>query len=109
MTPSFQRTLRELRLPAFVVLSLAVLASLGWSTRRMERGLRLSTPSMCSRLVDEAFGLDAARTPDSVLLARLLVHRRRCAGDADYVEQARRLMLNAQRVADARALLVEAA
>ena len=108
MSPSLQRTLRELRLPVFVALSFAVVAELVWGTRQLERNRRVSTPSLCSRLVDDAFGLDAARTPDSVLLTRLLVHRARCAGDPTYVEQARRLMLNVQRVADARALLAEA-
>jgi hypothetical protein len=108
MSPSLQRTLRELRLPAFVALSLIVVTGLVRSARQLERNRRISTPSMCSRLVDEAFGLDAARTPDSVLLTRLLVHRSRCAGDPTYVEQARRLMLNVQRVADARALLADA-
>jgi hypothetical protein len=108
MSPSLQRTLRELRLTAFVAVSLIVVAGLVRATQQLEGSRRISTPSMCSRLVDEAFGLDAARTPDSVLLARLLVHRSRCAGDPTYVEQARRLMLNVQRVADARALLKEA-
>jgi hypothetical protein len=108
MIPSLQRTLRELRLPAFVALSLVGVAGLAWSTHRLEAGRHVSTPSVCSRLVDEAFGLDAARTPDSVLLARLLAHRSRCAGDATYVDQTRRLMLNVQRVEDARALLGDA-
>jgi hypothetical protein len=107
MTASFQRTLRELRLPALVALSLSVVAVLAWETHRLERH-GAPTPSVCSRLVDEAFGIDAARTPDSVLLTRLLVHRSRCSGDAIYVEQARRLMLNVGRVGDARALLAEA-
>jgi hypothetical protein len=110
MTPNLQRTLRELRLPGFVALSLIVVATLVWSTRRLEKR-RITTESvqsMCSRLVDEAFGLDGARTPDSVLLTRLLVHRSRCKGDPTYVDQARRLMLNVQRVDDARVLLVDA-
>jgi len=108
MTPSLQRTLRELRLTAFVALSLVVIAALVSSAHRLESSRNVSMPSLCSRLVDEAFGLDAARTPDSVLLTRLLVHRARCSGDATYVEKARRLMLNVQRVDDARALLAEA-
>jgi hypothetical protein len=110
MTPSFQRTLRELRLPAFLALSLVVVAALVLATRRIEKS-RLTTESVqsvCARLVDEAFGLDGARTPDSVLLKRLLVHRSRCAGDATYVEQTRRLLLNMQRVGDAHALLADA-
>jgi hypothetical protein len=110
MTPSLQRTLRELRPTAFAALSLVVAAALVLSTRRIEkrRLMAQSVPSMCTRLVDEAFGLDGARTPDSVMLKRLLVHRSRCAGDATYVEQTRRLLLNVQRVADARALLADA-
>lgn len=110
MSPSIQRTLRELRLPAFVALSFIVVATLVWSTRQLEkrRITTASVQSVCSRLVDEAFGLDGARTPDSVLLTRLLVHRSRCAGDPTYVDQARRLMLNVQRVDDARALLADA-
>ena len=107
MTPSFQRTLRELRLPALVALSLGVIAAIAWSTHRLEMS-GAPTPSRCSRLVDEAFGIDPARTPDSLLLARLLAHRSRCTGDATYVDQARRLMLGVQRVGDARALLREA-
>ncbi len=110
MSPSLQRTLRELRLPAFVALSLVVVTTLLWSTRLIERR-RLTTQSVqsvCSRLVDEAFGLDGARTPDSVLLKRLLAHRSRCKGDPTYVDQARRLMLSVQRVDDARALLADA-
>jgi len=107
MTPNVQRTLRELRLPALVALALSVVMVLAAETRRLERH-PAPTPSMCSRLVDEAFGIDAARTPDSVLLKRLLVHRSRCNGDAIYIEQARRLMLNVGRVGDARALLAEA-
>src|SRR3954462_11183901 len=109
MSPSFQRTLRELRLPVFVALSIMAVAALVWTTRRLERGRRIAAPSVCSRLVDEAFGLEAAGTPDSVLLTRLLVHRSRCAGHATYVEQARRLMLSLQRVDDARSLLADAA
>lgn len=111
MSPSIQRTLRELRLPAFVALSVIVVATLVWSTRQLEkrRITTASVQSVCSRLVDEAFGLDGARTPDSVLLTRLLAHRSRCAGDPTYVDQARRLMLNVQRVDDARALLADAA
>jgi hypothetical protein len=110
MTPSLQRTLRELRPTAFAALSLVVVAALVLSTRRIEKSrlMAQSVPSMCARLVDEAFGLDGARTSDSVLLKRLLVHRSRCAGDATYVEQTRRLLLNVQRVADARALLADA-
>jgi hypothetical protein len=108
MTPGLQRTLRELRLPVLVALSCVVIAALAWSAHGLEASRRISTPSVCSRLVDEAFGLDAARTPDSVLLTRLLVHHARCTGDATYVEQARRLMLNVQRVDDARALLADA-
>src|SRR4051794_27511211 len=108
MRPTVQRALRELRLPMVVALSLGVVAALAWATHRLEmRGA--PTPSRCSQLVDEAFGLDAARTPDAVLLARLLVHRLRCTGDATYVAQARRLMLNLQRVREARALLADAA
>ena len=110
MSPSLQRTLRELRLPALVALSVIVVAASVWSTRQIEQS-RIATQSVqlvCSRLVDEAFGLDGARTPDSVLLTRLLVHRSRCTGDPTYVDQARRLMLNVQRVDDARALLAEA-
>ena len=110
MTPSFQRTLRELRPTAFAALSLVVIAALVLSTRRIEKS-RLtaqSIPSVCARFVDEAFGLDGARTPDSVLLKRLLVHRSRCAGDATYVEQTRRLLLDLQRVDEARALLADA-
>jgi hypothetical protein len=107
MTPSSQRTLRELRLPALVALSLGVIAAIASSTHRQEmRGA--PTPSRCSRLVDEAFGDDPGRTPDSVLLARLLTHRSRCTGDATYVDQTRRLMLDVQRVGDARTLLHEA-
>jgi E3 ubiquitin ligase len=111
MSPSIQRTLRELRLPAFVALSVIVVATLVWSTRQLEkrRITTASVQSVCSRFVDEAFGLDGARTPDSVLLTRLLVHRSRCTGDPTYVDQARRLMLNVQRVDDARALLADAA
>ncbi|HEX7981696.1 MAG TPA: GIDE domain-containing protein [Gemmatimonadaceae bacterium] len=110
MTPNLQRTLRELRLPAFVALSFVVVATLVWSTRRLEKGriTSSSVQSVCARLVDEAFGLDGARTPDSVLLTRLLVHRSRCKGDPTYVDQARRLLLSVQRVDDARALLVDA-
>jgi len=110
MTPSLQRTLRELRPTAFAALSLVVVAALVLATRRIEKS-RLtmqSVQSVCARLVDEAFGLDGARTPDSVLLKRLLVHRSRCAGDATYVEQTRRLLLDVQRVGDARALLADA-
>ena len=100
MSPSIQRTLRELRLPAFVALSVIVVAALVWSTRQLEkrRITIASVQSVCSRLVDEAFGLDGARTPDSVLLTRLLVHRSRCAGDPTYVDQARRLMCQGARV-----------
>jgi hypothetical protein len=110
MTASFQRTLRELRLPAFVALSLIVVTTLVWSTRRLEkdRVTTQSVQSVCARFVDEAFGLDGARTPDSVLLTRLLAHQSRCKGDPTYVDQARRLMLNVQRVDDARALLADA-
>jgi hypothetical protein len=107
MSSSFQRTLRELRLPALVALSLGIVAALAWSTHRLEMS-GAPTPSRCSRLVDEAFGIEPARTPDSVLLARLLTHRPRCTGDATYVDQARRLMLNVQRVDDARRLIGEA-
>jgi hypothetical protein len=107
MTPSLQRTLRELRLPALVALSLGVIAAIAWSTHRLEMS-GAPTPSRCSRLVDEAFGIDPARTPDSLLLARLLTHRSRCTGDAAYIDQTRRLLLNLQRVGDARALLREA-
>ena len=107
MTPSLQRTLRELRLPALVALSVGVIAALAWSTHRLEMS-GAPTPSRCSRLVDESFGIDPARTPDSVLLARLLVHRSQCTGNATYIDQARRLLLNMQRVGDARALLREA-
>jgi len=110
MSPSLQRTLRELRLPALVALSVIVVAASVWSTRQIEQSriTAQSVQSVCSRLVDEAFGLDGARTPDNVLLTRLLVHRSRCTGDPTYVDQARRLMLNVQRVDDARVLLAEA-
>jgi len=107
MTPGFQRTLRELRLPTFVALSLVVVTALELATRRLEKG-SVRTQSVCARLVDEAFGLDAARTPDSVLLTRLLDHRSRCTGDTTYLDRARQLMLDVHRIDDARALIADA-
>ena len=53
MTPGFQRTLRELRLPTFVALALVVVTALELATRRLEKG-SVRTQSVCARLVDEA-------------------------------------------------------
>lgn len=108
MSPGMWRALRAASTPLLLVLTLAVAGSLAWLIARRE-ALRTVTPTVCSRAIDEAFGLDASRTSDAVLLDRLLAHRARCAGDAAYVDQARRLMVNLQRVDDARALLDEAA
>lgn len=94
-------------LPLLVVSTMAVGGALAWLTYQREL-MRVWTPTRCSRAIDESYGLDASSTPDSVLLARLLVHRDRCMDDAAYVDQTRRLMLNLLRTDDARALLDEA-
>lgn len=107
MSPSFWRALRATSAPLLVVATLAVGGVLAWLTHRREVGHQ-RTPTTCSRAIDEAFDVDAATVSDAVLLGRLLVHRERCMGDAMYVDQARRLMLDLQRIGDARALLDEA-
>ena len=68
MSPSFQRTLRELRPTVFVALSLVVVAELVWATRRLEQSRRVATPSVCSRLVDEAFAHPAVRARRPILV-----------------------------------------
>ena len=93
--------------PLIVVSSLAVGGTLAWLTHQRELQ-RFRPPTVCSRAIDEAYGLDASTIADSVLLARLNTHRDRCIGDAGYVDQSRLLMLNLQRIDAARALLDEA-
>ena len=107
MSPSLSRALRALSVPLLVVATLATGGALAWGTHTRER-LRVRTPTACSRAIDEAFGIDASTTTDAVLLDRLLATRTRCMGDAAFVDQARRLMLNLQRIDAARALLDEA-
>ena len=107
MSPTLARTLRTMRVPLLVVATLVAGGTLTWLVHRREAG-RFAPPTACSRAIDAVFGSDASTTADSVLLARLLVHRDRCVGDATYVDQARRLMMNLQRLDDARALLDEA-
>lgn len=108
MSPSLSRALRAMSGPVLVISALAAGGTLAWLTHQRE-ALRAPAPTVCSRALDEAFGIDASTTSDAVLLSRLLAHRDRCLGDAAYVDQARRLMLNLERTQDARALLEEAA
>ena len=107
MPPSLQRMLRTNGLPLTLLCCVAAAALLAWLTARRE-GASERTPTACSRAMGEVFAGDAASAPDSVLLDRLMVHAGQCEGDAEFVDQARRLMLILQRPADARALLERA-
>jgi hypothetical protein len=101
------RALRAMGLPLLVVSSLMAGGTLAWLTHQRE-AVRIRTPTRCSRVIDEAYGLDASSIRDSVLLARLLVHRDACIGDVAYVDRTRRVMLDLLRTDAARALLDEA-
>lgn len=87
-----------------VILALAAAGGLAWMVNRYETRLE-PRATECSRAVDEVFAKGTNDTADSVLLKELLVHRDRCQGNAVFVDQARRLMANTGRFADARALL----
>jgi hypothetical protein len=101
------RALRAMSVPLLVVSALAAGGSLAWLTHQHESA-GLPVPTTCSRAIDDAIGIDASSMPDSVLVRRLLTHRDGCMGETRYVDQARRLLLNLQRTAQARALLDEA-
>jgi hypothetical protein len=107
MSPSVSRALRALGFPLLLVSSLVAGGALAWLTHQRE-ALRVRTPTRCSRAIDEAYGLDASSMPDSVLLARLLVHRDACIGDVGYVDRTQRVMLDLLRTDAARALVDEA-
>jgi hypothetical protein len=106
MTTSLRRRARAMTTALAVTASFVTAGALAWAVRRHE-ARQLPAPTACEGAFDAVFA-DAASTPDSVLLARLLDHRDRCMGDAAYVDQARRLMLNLGRTDDARALLADA-
>jgi hypothetical protein len=107
MSPSLSRALRAMSVPLLVVSALAAGGTLAWVAHERE-ALRVQAPTVCSRVIEEAYGIDASTVSDSVLLGRVALHRDRCMSDAGYVDQMRRLMLNLQRTGDARALLDEA-
>lgn len=87
-----------------VLVALSAAGGLAWLVHRYESA-REARPSACSRAVNEVFAKGASDTADSVLLKELLVHRDRCLGDADFVDQARRLMANVRQTDEARKLL----
>ena len=107
MSPFLQRKLRAMSTALVIILSFVTAAVLAWMVRWYETG-REPGPTACSRVLDEVFAGGAMNTDDAVLLARLLEHQDECIGDARYVEQARRLLLNTQQIDEARALLKEA-
>lgn len=89
------------------VLTVAIAGAATWAVSRRENAM-LPKPTPCSDALAEVFGPGSGNTADSVLLTRLLTHRDRCIDNAEYVDQARRLMANAGKVADARHLLEDA-
>jgi len=89
-----------------IAVSVVVSGVLAWAVHRYE--LRREPPSACAGVIDAVFSEGASTTADSLLLSQLLEHRDGCMRDPDYVEQARRLMLNTQRPNEARALLKDA-
>jgi hypothetical protein len=107
MSPFLQRELRAMSTWLVVFLCVAFAAALAWWVHRYD-ARRIPPPSPCAHVLDDVFSEGVADTPDAVLLAALLKHRSECLGDPIYVDQVRRLMVNTQQIAPARALLAEA-
>jgi hypothetical protein len=107
MPLAFERRLRSTLTAIAIVTSIVIGGVAARATRRYEVS-RERPPSACSAIVDSVFA-NSNEVPDSILLSRLLAHDDRCMSDAIFVDQTRRLMLNLQRVDDARALVSEAA
>ena len=90
-----------------VIIALGIAGALAFLVRRYETS-RETKPTACSRALDEVFAHGTGDIADSLLLQRLLVHQDKCLGDAAYVDQARRLLVNTMQADRARELLEDA-
>lgn len=90
-----------------VVLALTAAGGLAWLVRRLDAA-RMPRSTECSRIVDAVYVKAGPNAKDSDLLAELTLDRDRCAGDAIFVDQTRRLMTNLQQIDQARTLLEQA-
>ncbi|MEP6781297.1 MAG: GIDE domain-containing protein [Gemmatimonadaceae bacterium] len=89
-----------------VILCFAAAGALAFLFKRYEARFE-PKDNACSQILSDAFA-NSSDTADSVILQRLIAHQDKCMGDAEYVDQARRLYTNNQQFDKARTLLENA-